>query len=33
VFDRGNELFDALGKSTQLEIELRFCCFAHAEGL
>ena len=30
VFDRRNELFDALCQSTQLEIELRFCCFAHA---
>ena len=33
VFDSGNELFDALAKSTQLQIELRFCCIAHAEGL
>ncbi len=30
VFDGGDELFDALGKSHQLEIELSFCCIAHA---
>jgi hypothetical protein len=33
VFDSGDELFDALCKSHQLEIELRFCCIAHAEAL
>jgi hypothetical protein len=33
VFDGGDELFDALRESRQLEIELGFCCIAHAEGL
>jgi hypothetical protein len=30
VFDRRDQLFDSLCKSHQLEIELRFCCIAHA---
>ncbi len=33
VFDSGDQLFDSLCESHQLQIELRFCCIAHVPGL